>query len=992
MPYQRPSKEEARARLAQFVADYQRQSADLEAVNSRYTEAEARGQFIDRFLRIFGWDVHNDVGLPQVRREVVLERGSESDIGGRPDYRLRRHGQDRLPIEAKKPSVTLATGVDAARQARSYGWSLGLPAAVLTNVAETVIYDTTVEPRVGDSPDVAVIPGGRIKLSEYVDRFDHLWLHLSFESVTSDDYYGLYSYAEPPRGTSTFDRSFLAQFRSWRLVLASDVASCNPDLLASEIGRRTQRLLNALLFLRVCEDRNIGQYEALLTSAQSDTLLDVFRSADRTFNAGLFDVLTTTKYTSGALTSVIREMYWPRSKFAFGVLRPDILAAVYEQYLAERVELDELRRVSLAQKPELTHAGGIVPTPAWVVQHLVAGGLSDLLVPQQPVPAGLRILDLTLGSGSFLIETFECLVDAEVAVGNNVALAERAALVKDHLFGVDIDGAAVEVTKLSLLLAVLGDEVIDLDRGRDLLPDLSKNLLVGNALIESDFDDLVPSAAVIPERRAAVAPLDLTSAFSHVLQNGGFNLIVGNPPYVRIQTLSEFMPDQLTYFQDARSGYESALSHNFDVYQLVVERAFKFLAADGHLAYILPNRFTNLVPAGTMRRLLGPRLLRLVHFGEEQVFEGRTTYTALIFVGPPSSDPAQLELVHDLKAWRDSGGADLAQIDRASLGTEVWPIMNEARANVFRKMEDSAIARLCDDDWVDVFVGVQTSCDKVFFIKPLPGSTDETVKFRDPGTGQLYEIERRIMRNALQDRRFQAYGRNPEPDAQVIFPYEVTPPPPGRKRGTATLYSAQRMAADFPKALDYLTSKHAALAARDVTPDPGDRFWAYGRSQSLTKLDEPKLILRVLSLTPQYVLDDEGLVAPGGGDGGPYYFLRPTQNCPYSIRVIQAVLSHSAVDAYIASRGRAYRGSYLVHRKEFLKNVPIPRLSDAAQQQIENDVTEMQNIQVRLRTEDDTAISTTLRGRHEVLRHKVNDVVSLGYGLTAEDMLAVADD
>ena len=978
--------------MTQFVADYQRQSADLEAVNSRYTEAEARGEFIDRFLRIFGWDVHNDAGWPQLRREVLLERGSESDTGGRPDYRLRRNGQDRLPIEAKKPSVNLGTGVNAARQTRSYGWSLALPAAVLTNVAQTVIYDTTIELRDGDGADVAVIPGGRIKVAEYLDRFDDLWLHLSFDSVTNDGYYDLYSYSEPPRGTSSFDRSFLAEFRKWRLALASDLASCNSDLPAAEIGRRTQRLLNALLFLRVCEDRNIGQYEALLTSAQSDTLLNAFRSADRTFNAGLFDVLNTTKYTSAALTSVINEMYWPRSKFAFGVLRPDILAAVYEQYLAERVELDHRGKVSLAQKPELTHAGGVVPTPAWVVQQLVAGGLNALLVPQQPVSADLRILDLTLGSGSFLIESFERLVDAEVAVGNNVGLAERAALVKDHLFGVDIDGAAVEVTKLSLLLAVLGDEVVDVNRGRNLLPDLSKNLLIGNALIESDFDTIVPSAAAIPERRAAVSPLDLKSAFSDVLQDGGFKLILGNPPYVRIQTLSEFMPDQLAYFQDARSGYESALSHNFDVYQLIVERAFKFLAADGYLAYIVPNRFTNLVPAGTMRGLVGPRLLRLVHFGEKQVFEGRSTYTALIFVGPPSRGPAQLELVPDLKAWQDSGSADLAQIDRVSLGTEVWPIMNEARAKIFQKMEKSAIARLCDDDWVSVFVGVQTSCDKVFFIKPLPESTDKIVKFRDPDTGQLREIEWAILRKAVQDRRFEAYGYNPEPDALVIFPHEVLPPRPGRKRGKTPPYSPERMAADFPMALEYLTAKRAALTARDVKPDPGDRFWAYGRSQSLTKLDDPKLIVRVLSLTPQYVLDDEGLVAPSGGDGGPYYLLRPTENCPYSMRVIQAVLSHPAVDAYIASRGRAYRGSYLVHRKEFLKNVPIPLLSDAAQQQIERDVTEMQDIQERLRTEQDTTLRTSLAGRHEVLRRKVNDTVAAGYGLTAEDLLAIADD
>ena len=126
--------------------------------------------------------------------------------------------------------------------------------------------------------------------------------------------------------------------------------------MRTERGRRTQLLLNALLFLRVCEDRNINRYEELLRSAQDDKLMDTFRSADRAFNAGLFDVLTSTTCSGSALTGVVREMYWPRSRFAFGVLRPDILAEVYQQYLAERVEVDNERA-----------------TPGWVRQSPGAG-------------------------------------------------------------------------------------------------------------------------------------------------------------------------------------------------------------------------------------------------------------------------------------------------------------------------------------------------------------------------------------------------------------------------------------------------------------------------------------------------------------------------------------------------------------------------------------------------------------------------------------------
>ncbi len=993
MPFLRLTKEEARKEMVSFIADYQRHATDLEAANSPYTEMETRSEYIDRFLRILGWDVNNENSQPQVLRDVVLERElSESDEGGRPDYRLRMNGRDRLPVEAKKPSVRLSSAPGPARQARSYGFSLSLPAAVLTNVAQTVVFDTTIAPEEGDGVDVGVVPDGRFTVGEYVSRFDELWQRVSYESVTSADYYALYSYSEPPRGASPFDLSFLAQFRTWRLELASDIARNNPLLQSAEIGRRTQRLLNALLFLRVCEDRNIGQYAALLTSAQDDKLFEAFRAADRTFNAGLFDVLTTTRYTASVLTRVVREMYWPRSHFAFGVLRPDILAAVYEQYLAERVEVDESRAVALAPKPELAHIGGIVATPAWVVAELVASGIDPQLTIGQPVPLGFKALDLSMGSGPFLIEVLERLIEIEERADRTVGLAERAALVKDHLYGVDIDGAAVEVAKLSLLLAVLGDEVVDTARARHLLPDLSGNLLVGNALIESNFDVILPAAGAIPERRAAAAPLELTSAFARITQDGGFDLIVGNPPYVRIQVLSEFMPDQLAYFQDTRSHYESAQAYNFDLYQLFVERAVHFLGASGYLAYIVPNRFTNLLAAMTMRRVIGPRLRRLVHFGEQQVFEGRQTYTALVVIGPKSTAPAEFEIVSDLVAWRATGASSIAHVDRADLTGDSWPIADEARTEVFEKMEQAGIARLGDPGWVRIFVGVQTSADDIFFVRPeLKRSTATIARFKDR-SGVEHEIEQSILRPAVKDRTFEPYGRDPVPDAYVIFPYNIQPPTPGSKRGTATVFDEATMRALYPLALAYLTANKAALDCRSIEPNSGDAFWAYGRSQSLTKLDDPKLIVRVLSLAPQYMLDNNGLVTPGGGDGGPYYLLRPEDACPYSISVIQSILSHPAVDSFVASRGRLYRGSYIVHRKAFMQTVPMPNLDSNAQQEIETSAREMQNIVLRLRTEHDTAIRTTLAGRFQVMRTNINDLISKAYGLTSHDMTGIVGD
>src|SRR5699024_5057498 len=110
--------------------------------------------------------------------------------------------------------------------------------------------------------------------------------------------------------------------------------------------------------------------------------------------------------------------------------------------------------------------------------------------------------------------------------------------------------------------------------------------------------------------------------------------------------------------------------------------------------YIVPNRFTNLVPAATMRSVLGPRLSRLVHFGDQQVFEGRMTYTAYVMAGPKTDEPAEFSIVCDLDAWQDSGACSSVLVDRADLTAAPWPVATEARTKVFEKMEQAAVARL----------------------------------------------------------------------------------------------------------------------------------------------------------------------------------------------------------------------------------------------------------------------------------------------------------
>jgi hypothetical protein len=987
MVFSRPTKAQARGLVADLVARYASGAANAERPGSDYLESQVRVDFIDAFLRALGWDVSNEDGKVHSGRDVVVERSTDladdSEGTGRPDYILRYKRQPKHVVEAKKPSVRL-TQPRPARQARTYGWSLSLPVAVVTNFSETVFYDARFAPLPGDEVSVAEMPDCRFVYTDYLDRFDRLWELLSFESIETGRYDDVYKYVEHPRGQSAFDQAFLSQLRDWRSLLATNIAATNPALGAEEVGRRTQRLLNALVFLRVCEDRHIEQYQDLLEAAATSRLIQRFRSADAIYNAGVFSILDNTIVEPETLRSVVQSLYWPNSKYAFGLIQPEILAWIYEQFLGERIEVAEDRSVFIDHKPELTHSGGVVPTPAFIVHTL----LDETLLPQLDRSdydnlQTLTILDMSCGSGVFLVSAFAMLLARYEELRGTLTVHDRAEIAQRHLYGVDVDAEAVEVTRFSILLAVLGDDHIEAAHEHPVLPDLSANVVVGNSVVDLSFDARFPEAASDPLRRVKVKPFSWKDTFPQVLTPagegpGGFDVIVGNPPYQRIQTLAQFFPDELAFLQDPGSRYTSSVAFNFDMYMVFLEQGLRLLnSTTGRLGYIVPNRLMSSPPGADLRNALGRRVDRIVDFGICQVFPGRTTYTCLLIVGEGASPLVPITTVADLAAWRAGFTQTIQNKPRTELGRNPWTYGdNEA---LIRRVREHCPRTL--DNVAEVFVGVQTSADDIFLIHPLPESTDDVVVFRD-ADGRRREIERSITRPAIRDRTLVPYDCDPLADAVAIFPYALDF---SRRPPKAVVLDEASLRADFPKAAEYLESFEERLSGRAVSPDPGSKYWAYGRSQSLTKLNSPKIIVRVLSLEPQYALDRVGLVVPGGGDGGPYYLLRPTPEWEHPIEVLIALLSHPVIDSIVATEGRHYRGGYFVHRKAYLVGLPVPSVSIEDSRQITKMVREMHGHVMALRSECDSEIAGTTRARIAWLRSETENIISRCLGLNLED-------
>lgn len=970
----KPSKQTAKKLIEDLVRRYEQTRAEIIRPDSSFSETDLRTQFLDPLLEALGWDVRNVSGATSRKMEVIAERTLSTKTPGnrRPDYRLRIDGSDVMPVEAKRPNIQIANDVASATQARAYGWSLSLPASTLSNFEDLLIFNTMDEPPFDATAHYALLPDCSFHYTEYVTRFDDLWSRLSHASIEEEGIFPLYNAEVPPSGGSSFDESFLDSLRRWRLLLAQDIIDNNPDLIESSVSRQTQMILNAVLFLRVIEERGFLEPRTLESSSRRGSLKDLFRSANRRFNSCLFDGVSKIQISDEVISSVATEMYWPNSPYAYGVLDSSILSRAYEQYLGEQLIIDEAGYADLIPKPEVLHAGGVAATPGSIARYIVSETLSPIIQRQLSATDAIKtkILDPAVGSGLLLVEAFHFIVDQAEAYGYTVDYSMRKQVIENCLYGIDIDAAAVEVAHLSLALEAIGNSpettIVD-----ERLPNLDRNVINGNSVVDEDFYDYVNDSGNL-STTASVLPVNPIQEFG-LKNHERFDAIVVNPPYVRIQEIARSFPLQLEYFQHKDSPYFAPKMGNFDLYQIFMERILSLLGKEGRMGMIVPHRFTNAPTATHIRSQVGPRLEKIVHFGELQLFPNRTTYTCVLTVGKKTANPATLTLVSDYKDWTTRGHGETRKLERKSLKANPWPIATEDQDRLLTQLESGGIGRLGERGWVDIFVGVQTSRDKVYFINPT--LNDGTTAFFIDFEGKSSEIESALIKPAILDQSIDFCDGQPAPDAHVIFPYTFD------NNGRARIISKVQMRTNFPKAFAYFWRHREILKNRAVSPDPGENFWAFGRSQSLTKMRDEKLIVRVLSLAPQYALDSNGLVVPGGGDGGPYYLLRPSSGFPYSINVLQALLSYLPVDLHVTVNGKKYRGSYASHRKAFLSNVPVPLLSKLQIDSLENNIGLLREISIRLRSESFDYSAASLRRERSRLARANSLIFDEAFGI-----------
>jgi type I restriction-modification system DNA methylase subunit len=565
------TKEGAKKKITQLVEKYKR--LDQKEIKS-YNEANTRRNFIELLFAELGWSVYD-------RKEVSEEERASK---GRVDYAFKLSGISQFYLEAKALKEDL-NKEEYIQQAVEYAYNKGVTWAILSNFESTHVY-------AAQTNKLCL----NLQAGDYVERFDDLWL-LSRESFQANliGEWGV-RYGHLPEKQRIEDKLF-RQLKRWRDALFKQIHHYNRQLTHSETNEVIQRFFNRLIFIRNCEDRKLenNMLRAMLnewrTSGCKGELIEklqrVFRYFADPYDSDLFEPhLTDSIYVESAtVEEIINGLYKVPGSIAnydFSIMEPDVLGSVYEQYLGyvtslRKKDLEEQQEVIKKHRKEQ----GIYYTPTFVTNYIVKETVGQYLKDHTHHEIlNMKILDPACGSGSFLIRAFDELLNYHAGVASKPVVEldqhERLRVLLSNIFGVDLDKQAVEIARLNLLLRTLTQ--------RAKLEMLDNNIQCGNSLV-SGAEEILKN--YFGKNWKDKEPFNWEDKFPNIMANGGFDVVIGNPPYVQMSMDARTEQGMKEYLL-ATFGSSMGRLNTFGFF---VRMGISLLKPQGILGFIIPNTF-----------------------------------------------------------------------------------------------------------------------------------------------------------------------------------------------------------------------------------------------------------------------------------------------------------------------------------------------------------------------------------------------------------------
>ncbi len=518
-----------------------------------------------------------------------------------------------------------------------------------------------------------------------------------------------------------------------------------------------------------------------------------------------------------------------------------------------------------------------------------------------------------------------------------LTIAEKKRILLNNIFGLDIDRQAVNVTQLNLLLKALEgetDQTLQLSLFQEqVLPQLSRNIKCGNSLIDDQFyasgqmslplgtDEALlrrvnafdwmaefpavfaPSPSEARERgRGGGRKGGLTTP----LDGQGFDAIIGNPPYIRIQVMTEWAPEEVSYY---KQRYTAASKGNYDIYVIFVEKGLNLLNEHGRLGFILPHKFFNAKYGEPLRRLLaeGNHLADIVHFGDQQVFANATTYTCLLFLDKAGRDPFHFVKAHDLAAWRRGEPQPEGDLPANQVTAGEWNFTVGSGAGLFERLSQMPVKlghvaeRMAQ--------GIRTSANEVYVLD-LVSEDGQLVQARSKQLDRIVTLERGLLSLFLQGREIKSY-RILHSGKVVIIPYRV-------QAKQAQFISEKELKQDYPHVYAYLRENKTYLENRERGRMRGPNWYAYVYPKNIEIMTTPKLLVPDIADRAAFAFDESGEYAFTSGYG---ITLKKstTENPSY----ILGLLNSKVLDFYLKQISTTLRGGFFRYFTQYIEQLPI---------------------------------------------------------------------
>ena len=779
-------------------------------------------------------------------------------------------------------------------------------------------------------------------------EFSLLYLCLAYDNISRDLPKKIKNDSHNQEEITT--KQLYKDYSHFKRELFNNLVELNPTHEPLLLFKKSQKLLDRFLFLFFAEDRHLlppnsvrlilkqwkqlremdaytplykrfKKYFGYLNTGHKGKQYDVYP-----YNGGLFrpdEVLDKITINDDLLYKYTLKL----SEYDFASeVDVNILGHIFENSLNEIEEIQtQLEENPNEVKLSKRKKDGVFYTPKYITKYIVENTIGKLCE-EKKIEANLveedyninrqnktkkalleklntyrewllqlTVVDPACGSGAFLNEALNYLIaehqyldelETKLMGGGFVFPNVENSILENNLFGVDINNESVEIAKLSLWLRTA--------QPNRKLNDLSGNIKCGNSLIDD------------PEVAGDKA-FNWEKEFPQVFAKGGFDVVIGNPPYLRKQGLIESYPEMCDFYENK---YQSATS-NYDIYALFIERSFDLINKKGIVSYILPHKFLVTDFGVGIRQFFMETLAvkSILHFGSEMVFTDASTYTCIINLDKSKKDKVHFKKVTPMEI---NNPFNWDYIFYKNLTENNWDLQSQRVFDTIEKLKKQSFT--IDSVFDRIFQGIASGGDKFFFLEEITNNGSKGM-FYSQILDEIVELEYDILNPVLKGFEITKYNK-PKNKLYTIFPYSIND-------NKAVPLKFIEIESQYPLTTDYFKKNEEFLRAREKGRfDNDDEWFLFSRKQGISGVEIPKIMTREISLGCNMTYDERGEFYH---NTKVYSFIK-NKKFDVDDKFYLSILNSKVMWFFLKSTGSEYKGGYFVFKTNYLKPFPLPEI------------------------------------------------------------------